>query len=80
VGDERAETYLRVLAESELRRTGDQLRRFDAAAGTDVWSRPDMSLFATVEGAQWKVVRTEAGPPNASWSPAMPPDQSRAPT
>jgi hypothetical protein len=50
VGDERAENYLRVLAESELRRTGDQLRRFDAAAGTDVWSRPDMSLFATVEG------------------------------
>jgi hypothetical protein len=58
VGDERAETYLRVLAESELRRMGDQLRRFDAAAGADIWSPPDMLLFATVEGAQWKVVRT----------------------
>ena len=58
MGDERAETYLRVLAESELRRAGERLRALDAAAGTDLWSRPDMSLFATVEGAQWKVVRT----------------------
>ncbi|HMI22971.1 MAG TPA: hypothetical protein VK594_00660 [Streptosporangiaceae bacterium] len=58
MGDERAETYLRVLAESELRRAGERLRTLDAAAGTDLWSRPDMSLFATLEGAQWKVVRT----------------------
>jgi hypothetical protein len=36
VGDDRAEIYLRVLAEAELRRVGDQLRRLDAAAGTDV--------------------------------------------
>ncbi len=58
MGDDRAEIYLRVLAEAELRRVGDQLRRLDAAAGTDVWSRPDMSLFGTAEGAQWKVART----------------------
>jgi hypothetical protein len=58
VGDDRAEIYLRVLAENELRRVGEQLRRLDAAAGTDVWSHPDMSLFATAEGAQWKVGRT----------------------
>jgi hypothetical protein len=58
VSDDRAEIYLRVLAEAELRRVGDQLRRLDAAAGTDAWSHPDMSLFATAEGAQWKVGRT----------------------
>jgi hypothetical protein len=58
VGDDRAENYLRVLAEAELRRVGDQLRRLDAAAGADARSRPDMSLFATTEGAQWKVART----------------------
>jgi hypothetical protein len=58
VGDDRAETYLRLLAEAELRRVGDRLRRLDAAAGTDAWSHPDMSLFAMAEGAQWKVGRT----------------------
>jgi hypothetical protein len=58
VGHERAETYLRLLAEAELRRVGDQLRRLDPAAAADTWSRPDMSLFGTTERAQWKVVRT----------------------
>jgi arginase len=58
VGDERAETYLRVLAESELRRAGTRLRLLDAAAGTDVWSPPDSSLFVIAERAQWKVGRT----------------------
>ncbi len=55
--DERAETYLRLRAEAELRRAGDQLRALDAAAGTDVWSDPGMSPFATAEGAHWKVIR-----------------------
>jgi len=36
VGHERAETYLRLLAEAELRRAGDQLRRLDIEA-KDVW-------------------------------------------
>ena len=57
VGDERAETYLRLLAEAVLRRAGDRLRALDAAAGTDAWSDPGMAPFATAEGAQWKVGR-----------------------
>lgn len=57
VGKERAETYLRLLAEVELRRAGDQLRGLDAAAGTDVWSDPGMAPFAAAEGALWTVVR-----------------------
>jgi hypothetical protein len=57
VGDERAETYLRLLAEAELRRAGDQLRGMDAAAGTDDWSDPGMEPFAIAENAQWKVIR-----------------------
>jgi hypothetical protein len=32
VGDERAETYLRLRAEAELRRAGAELRRLDAVA------------------------------------------------
>ena len=57
VGDERAETYLRLLAEAELRRAGDLLRGLDAAAGTDVWSDPGMAPFATAETASSKVRR-----------------------
>ena len=53
VGDERAETYLRLLAEVELRRAGDQLRGLDAAAGTDEWSDPGMVPFAAAESAHW---------------------------
>jgi hypothetical protein len=57
VGDERAETYLGLLAEVELRRAGDRLRGLDAAAGTDVWSDPGMAPFTTAESALWKVGR-----------------------
>jgi len=57
VGDERAETYLRLLAEAALRQVGDRLRSLDAAAGTDVWSDPGMAPFAAAEGAAWKVIR-----------------------
>ena len=57
MGDERAETYLRLLAEVELRRAGDQLRGLDAAAGTGEWSDPGMAPFAAAESAQWRVVR-----------------------
>jgi hypothetical protein len=57
VGDERAETYLRLPPEAELRRAGDQLRGLDAAAGTDGWSDRGMAPFAIAESAQWKVVR-----------------------
>jgi hypothetical protein len=37
VGDERAETYLRLRAEAELRRAAAELRHLDAAAG-DQWA------------------------------------------
>ena len=57
VGDERAETYLRLLAEAELRRAGDQLRGLDAGAGTGEWSDPGTAPFAAAESAQWRVVR-----------------------
>jgi hypothetical protein len=57
VGDKRAETYLRLLAEVELRRAGDQLRGLDAAAGTDEWSDPGMAPFAAAESAHWRVIR-----------------------
>ena len=57
VGDERAETYLRLLAEVELRRAGDQLRGLDAAAGTGEWSDPGMAPFAAAESAHWRVIR-----------------------
>jgi hypothetical protein len=58
VGDERAETYLRLLAEAELRRVGEQIRRIDAMAGIEARSREGMSLFGATERAQWKVLRT----------------------
>ena len=57
VGDERAETYLRLLAEVELRRAGDQLRGLDAAAGTDEWSDPGLAPFRVAESAHWRVIR-----------------------
>ena len=56
VGEERAETYLRLLAEAELRRAGDQLRGLDAAAGTDARSDPGME-HAIAERALWRVIR-----------------------
>jgi hypothetical protein len=57
VGDERAETYLRLLAEVELRRAGDEPRGVDAAAGTGEGSDPGMAPFAAAESALWRVVR-----------------------
>ena len=57
MGDERAETYLRLLAEVELRRAGDQLRGVDAVAETGELSDPGMSPFAAAESALWRVVR-----------------------
>jgi hypothetical protein len=57
VGDERVETYLRLLAEAELRRAGDELRDLDAVARPAGWSDPGPAPFAVAEGAQWKVVR-----------------------
>ena len=44
MGDERAETYLRLLAEVELRRAG-------------AWSDPGVAPFAAAESALWRVVR-----------------------
>ena len=57
MSEERAETYLRLRAEAELRRVADQLRGLDAAAGPDDRADPDMRPFATAETAQGKVVR-----------------------
>jgi hypothetical protein len=57
MGDERAETYLRLLAEAELRRASIELRVFDAAAGTDSFSDPRMSPFRTADIASWKIGR-----------------------
>jgi hypothetical protein len=48
--------YLRLLAEVELGRVGDQLRGLDAAAGTEGWSDPGME-HATAERALWRVIR-----------------------
>lgn len=56
VGDERAETYVRLLAEAELRRAGDELRALDAALGTD-WTDPGMEPFRVGESAHWRVIR-----------------------
>ena len=56
MGEERAETYLRLLAEAELGRAGDQLRDLDATTGTDGSSDPGME-HATAERALWKVIR-----------------------
>jgi hypothetical protein len=56
VGNERAGTYLRVLAEAGLRRAGKQLRDVDAAAGTDGRSARGVE-YATTERALRKVVQ-----------------------
>jgi hypothetical protein len=57
MGDERAETYLRLLAEAELRRASIELRVFDAAAGPDSFSDPRRSPFRTADIASWKIGR-----------------------
>jgi hypothetical protein len=56
VGKERAETYLRMLAEAGLRRAGRHLRDLDAAASTDGSSAPGLE-HATTERALWKVIQ-----------------------
>jgi hypothetical protein len=59
VSFERAETYLRRLAEGELRRVGDQLRGPPAAAGPDrtLGGIPVNPPFAASEVTQWRVIR-----------------------
>ena len=57
MGDERAETYLRLRAEVELRQAADRLRGLDAAVRPDDRADPGMPPFATAEGALWKVIR-----------------------
>ena len=59
MGDERAETYLRLRAEAELRRVSAELRRADAAAGAapGVQADPSTMPFGAAEMAQWKVLR-----------------------
>jgi hypothetical protein len=57
VSDERAETYLRLRAEAELRQAADQLRGLDATIRPDDRGDPGMAPFATAEGAHWKVIR-----------------------
>jgi len=57
VSDERAETYLRLRAEVELRRAADRLRGLDTADRPDDRADPGMAPFATAERAQWKVIR-----------------------
>jgi hypothetical protein len=56
VGDERAETYLRLRAEAELRRVRAELRRADAAAGAAP-ADPGTMPFGAAEMAQWEVLR-----------------------
>ena len=57
MSDERAETYLRLRAEAELRRVADQMRGLDAAAGPDDRADPGLRPSATAETALWKVIR-----------------------
>ena len=57
MGNERAETYLRLLAEVELRRAGNQLRGLDAAGDADVWPDPRMLASTVAEGALWTVIQ-----------------------
>jgi hypothetical protein len=56
VGRERAETYLRMLAEAELRRARQQLRDLDAGAGTDGGSASG-AAHATTKRALRKIVQ-----------------------
>ncbi len=57
VSEERAEIYLRRLAEAELRRAGEQLRGLDARAGAGARPDPGKDPFVTADRAQWKVAR-----------------------
>ena len=63
MGDERAETYLRLRAEAELRRVSAELRRADAAADAAAGAAPGAQAdpstipFGAAEMAYWKVLR-----------------------
>jgi hypothetical protein len=57
VGSERAETYLRLLAEVQLRQAGDRLRALDAGPGMSDRPDPGMAPFTTAEGTHWRVAR-----------------------
>jgi hypothetical protein len=57
VGNQRAETYLRQLAEAELRRVADQLRGLDDADEPDQWPDPRLLASAVAQSALWKVIR-----------------------
>ena len=57
MSDERAEAYLRLRAEVELRRVADQMRDLDATIRPDDRGDPGMRPFATAETALWKVIR-----------------------
>jgi len=60
VGDERAETYLRLRAEAELRQVSAELQRADAAADTAAGAAqadPSTIPFGPAEMAYWKVLR-----------------------
>lgn len=58
MGDERAETYLRRLAEAELRGAGHQVRDLDARTAAGLRPDPGMDPFVAADRGQWKVVRT----------------------
>ena len=57
MGNERAETYLRQLAEAGLRRVADQLRGLDDTGEPDQWPDPRVLASAVAESALWKVIR-----------------------
>ena len=59
MGDERAEIYLRLRAEAELRRVSAELQRADAVGGTAPGAQADPSTipFGPAEMACWKVLR-----------------------
>ena len=57
MGGDRAETYLRLLAEAQLRRAGEQLRALDAVPGMSDRPDPGMKPFTIAESTLWKVIR-----------------------
>ncbi len=57
MGNERAETYLRLRAEASLRRASIELRRADAAAG-DAPADPRTTPYPDTEMTEWNLVRT----------------------
>ena len=60
VGDEHAETYLRLRAEAELRRAGAELRRLDAAKHQMFYEIVLNGAFAPKGMGRWDDVLTHA--------------------